>query len=205
MAIQNGIALIIHGYGLYQSDWQTVMWGDLEQGLLGRVPMGLLIAYKRRPDLIIWNTGSTEKDGLREADYIFKYTLEHLKDLPSQFVEFQDVDTVDIARNLLSVSTIEDQSMRTSQALEFAIPYLTKDGSPLYEEVVHVSSKNHVLRVLRDAIDLWWEQRGLKIITSAYPAETGYSRGTAGEVQITELIPERGAHYNVERFVGLLS
>ena len=181
-------ALIIHGYGLNESDWHRVVWGNTEHGLLGRAPMGILIAHRRKPELIIWNTGATELEGMFEGKYTLEYALEHVPELQNQFHEFQNIDARELAAYLRLVSIIETKSRRTTESLIEAIPYLTQDGRPRYAEVMQVTSKNHAPRVLRDSIDIWWEQRGLMITTSVYPAQTGYHSGTAGATQITDSI-----------------
>jgi hypothetical protein len=41
------------------------------------------------------------------------------------------------------------------------------------------------------------------MVTSLYPAQTGYAGGTAGEVEIEELVPKKRVPFNVERVAGL--
>lgn len=192
-------ALIVHGYNLNHSDWNEVMWGEIERGLLGRVPMSMLVCHRRRPDLIIWNTGASERDGVREADYIYAWALNNVNKMPSQFVEFKNIDVQALANHVRRVSVTEVESTRTREALLHAIPHLTNGGTLLYDEVIQVTSKNHAGRVLRDSIALWWEEKGLMIPTAVYAAHTGYAGGTASEVTIVELTPEKRSAYDAER------
>jgi hypothetical protein len=200
-----GTALIIHGYNLHQSDWYEVMWGDPVRGLLGRAPMGVLLAYYHEPGLIVWNTGASEKDGVREGKYILHYTLSHLHELPNQFPAFFDsVDIEQLRSNIVGLSVTETESMSTSEALANALSLvLTPEGEPLCSQIMQVSSLNHASRIQRDAERLWWEEKGMHgILIGSYGAHTGYGGGTASEVQIQELVPEKRPQYDAERIAG---
>ena len=197
-------ALIVHGYGLGQSDWEYTMWGDVGRGLLGRIPTALLLIDRRHPDLIIWNTGSTEKDGMREGDYILQHTLTNLGKLPFLHKELQRIDPLWLKDDIRKVSITETYSKRTSESLEIALPLLIKRGKPIFDEVMQVTSKNHASRVLRDSLSIWWEKHQAMIMTSIYPAQTGYAGGTAGEVQITELVSDKRVPFDTERVAALI-
>ncbi len=121
-------ALIIHGYAVQHADWDTVMWGDLEGGLLGRASMGMWVAWRRRPDLILWNTGAPGKDGLLEDEYTFRYTLDHIDELPKAFVQFRGVDTASLADHVRRVSVLDRECMRTSELLVTAAKHFVADS-----------------------------------------------------------------------------
>ena len=114
-------------------------------------------------------------------------------------MQFRGVDTASLADHVRRVSVLDRECMRTSESLVTAAKHFVADGRLLYDEVMHVTSKNHIARVLRDATAIWWEKMGLAVFTSGYPAQTGYAGGLAGEMSITELTPRRQAAREAER------
>jgi len=76
-------AVLIHGCHL-QADlngksWQTIAFGgtDGAVSLDGRVVMGIKTALDYGVDLIIFSTGASEIDGIKEGDYTRAYAFSH--------------------------------------------------------------------------------------------------------------------------------
>ncbi len=197
-------ALIVHGYSIAHTDREYVMRGA--ESLMGRIPTALWLVQRRRPGLIIWNTGASETvEGVLEADYWLEIALSRVGELYKQFPQyFESFEVEEMIKFVAEQSVTETVSKRTSEALVEALPLLGhKDSTSPIREVLHVSSANHASRVSRDVSDIWRERNGYKIPFGVYPAHTSYSGGTAGEVQIVELVPEKRVTHNVERLAGL--
>lgn len=74
-------AVLIHGNHLQAEGWEQVVWGNLGDNLLGRVPQGVLVASATKAELIYWGTGASEKDGRKESEVTFDLALEQHLDL----------------------------------------------------------------------------------------------------------------------------
>lgn len=195
-------ALIVHGYHLHREDWEHVVWGHPRSQSLGRIPAALLVAYQRRPSLIIWNTGASQKDGVKEGSYMLETAVKLIKSnkLAHYFPQFDGIDRSEFVDYITQISLAEVDSMNTSEALANAVQFLVdSDGkTPMFDEVINVSSGNHVPRILRDCMIMWNEKRGLLLRPSGYPADTNYAGGKVSDVGIKELSDEVTAAYQEE-------
>jgi hypothetical protein len=139
-------AILVHGYHLQAIGWQRVVWGNPKKGVLGRVPKAIVEALKNDASLIVFSTGASVRDGLKEGAYTYRYTLEHLDELVAVTEEW-------LAPRFLR-SFLEDQheleltSTNTKTEViasgRLALKHHTK-------RLVLVSSPNHVQRCLKEA------------------------------------------------------
>lgn len=197
-------ALIVHGYNLYHSDWEHVMWGDMDQGLWGRIPLAIHLIVHYVPSIIVWTSGSSEKDGVIESEYIFQNMLDRFeyffKQTSNQIKNSQKHES--IIEHVLRVSVRDTESMNTRESIVKALDWFLDDNNrPIIDQVMQVSSANHIARVLRHSSHEWNEERRLGLIIAGFPALTSYGGGSAEEVEIVEL--SEGWQYNVERISGL--
>jgi hypothetical protein len=51
------------------------MWGSTEQQLLGRLPHAIRLAMAEQPEIVVFGTGSSERNGLLEGDYIVQHLM----------------------------------------------------------------------------------------------------------------------------------
>jgi hypothetical protein len=65
-------AILIHGCHLQAEEWENIVWRNPRVGILGRIPRGIQLAIQEKADLIFWGTGASEKDGLKEAEDVFR-------------------------------------------------------------------------------------------------------------------------------------
>ena len=54
-----------------------VMWGSAEQQLLGRLPHAMHLAMAEQPAVVVFGTGSSERDGVLEGDYIVQHLMRY--------------------------------------------------------------------------------------------------------------------------------
>jgi hypothetical protein len=80
-------AVLIHGCHLQADfegrDWEDIVWGSSggAPSLYGRATMGLHVALRENAGLVIFSTGASERDGVREGEYTFQQALKRHRDL----------------------------------------------------------------------------------------------------------------------------
>jgi hypothetical protein len=74
-------AVLIHGLHLQTDDWENVVWGDPLKGAWGSIPRGVEAAWNIQAKRIVWGTGASEKEGVKEAEYMYRFALNHVGDL----------------------------------------------------------------------------------------------------------------------------
>lgn len=74
-------ATLIHGCHLEAEGWESVVWGSPSEGLWGSIPRGVQLSYDENVSLIFWGTGASEKDGVKESEYMFKLAISRLSEL----------------------------------------------------------------------------------------------------------------------------
>ena len=144
------------GYNVHADDWQKVVWGDQKKQLLGRAPYALWVSLKEKePPLFLWNTGASQKNGLKEASYTRNYVLEHMLELPKQFPTFfagTEKKLLSLKKHLQKHNTLllEEISYNTRESM-FAMGIMLNHIVGL-EEVIIISSDNHTPRCMRDGL-----------------------------------------------------
>jgi hypothetical protein len=93
-------AILIHGEHVQAHDWEHIVWGNPTQGVYGKVPKGLIEGLRWDADLLIFGTGASEKDGLKEGAFTLAYTQEHIGEIP----EFKEMG-IDVARKIVFCGT----------------------------------------------------------------------------------------------------
>ncbi|OHA83038.1 MAG: hypothetical protein A2408_02550 [Candidatus Yonathbacteria bacterium RIFOXYC1_FULL_52_10] len=81
------IGILVHGRHLQAVGWPKLAWGEPEKGNLGSLPLMVYTALTEGLEniaVVVFGTGASEKDGLKEAEYTKKYLVDHMNDL-SQF------------------------------------------------------------------------------------------------------------------------
>lgn len=76
--------ILVHGRHLQAEGWEKLVWGVPGEGKLGSLPMMVLIALTvgiENIGAIVFGTGASEKDGLKEAEYTKRYILENMAKL----------------------------------------------------------------------------------------------------------------------------
>ncbi len=74
-------AVLIHGCHLEAEGWESIVWGSPSEGLWGSIPRGVQLAYNENVSLIFLGTGASEKEGVKESEYMFQFALSHLSEL----------------------------------------------------------------------------------------------------------------------------
>jgi hypothetical protein len=194
--------ILIHGCNLNAENWRTIAWGNAPDHM-GRVPQGLLAAWEFQASVIVMGTGASRKkytfpdsprsgEVLVEADYTFEFLKTHLDDLP-RFAAFQkslaqapEFTWEDRKAWFLERIRLEATSSNTVTELLEAGKIFATAGM---ERVVLVSSPTHLIRVVRDAAQLFYEDEQFLSFREhllAMPSATSYEGSSAGDVVVVE-------------------
>jgi len=160
--------ILVHGCNLNIENWRHVAWGD-PPNQLGRIPQGVMIAHQMDAELLVFGTGASEKEfrlgqsgtavrKLVESEYSMEYLRQYFDSL-RQFEEIQrrvpqsaDAESWGAWRDeLLSRVVLDTESQNTMGEIASAFELFQTRG---IERVVLVSSPSHIVRCLRDAMDL---------------------------------------------------
>lgn len=177
-------AILIHGCHLQAKEWEHIIWGRPQEGILGRVPRGIQLAIFDHIPLIFWGTGASEKDGVKEAQYTFDYAVAHGPELP----EFIGWDRYEVEGFLRSVSHIDIDTQNTLEEIKRAGEVCRERG---ITRMILVSSPTHISRCLLEAEKLRsvGKLQGVEVFATA--SDTCYADSTPGNVLIVEP-PHRG-------------
>ncbi len=142
----------------------------------GRIHTTLALAYEFDAVAILWSTGATWlPDGTSEARYMFNQAR-------SMYPERS------IGRGgtwLRDISWFDEESLNTAHTMSVARRLMFEHYPKERVMLHHVSSDNHMPRVIRDATKVFGDMPG--VILSGVPAQTSYGRKTPADVVIYEL------------------
>jgi hypothetical protein len=177
-------AILIHGCHVDATNWENIMWGDPARGVFGRVPRALQLLNTEHASLLCWGTGASERDGVKEAQYIFDYTVKRVHALP----QFNGKAASEVVAYLLDISHIDVESQNTSQEVEAAARACK---AAQVERLILVSSPTHISRCLLEAEKLRavGGLRGIEVFATS--SDTCYADSTVADVLIVEP-PHRG-------------
>ena len=180
--------LLCHGRHVLAKNWELHQWGDKEKGLLGQVMKTILIAHQENPEVIIFGTGASEKERLKESGYTIKYMFEHFEDLYS-LPQFQGVNIGQLKAFMKSKSIAEKKSQNTYEEIKKALEIFSYHG---IEKIIWVSNPDHIPRCMQLAHQVHYETNS-KILLNFFAAQSdiGYNGTPSITSKIVEM-PHRG-------------
>ncbi len=140
--------ILCHGRYLQAINWELHQFGHPEVGL-GQILKTCLLANQKSPEVIVFGTGASEKDGIKEADYTIRYMLEHFDALKS-FPQFAGLDIQNLREYMVSHSVSETKSQNTKEEIARASEIFANRG---IEEAILVSNPDHIPRCFQLAHD----------------------------------------------------
>ena len=177
------VAILIHGCHLQADGWETIVWGNPRKGIYGRAAKGLVQADLHNADLIIWGTGGSQKDGMKESQYTFHYAVSHAQDLPT----YRGFDVYQIEAMLKARSHLDLETQNTTEEIMAALLECHKRG---IMELILVSSPTHIARCLQEATKVLAETPSQTLVY-ATASDTCFAGSIPGDVVIVEP-PHRG-------------
>ena len=147
-------AVLIHGShmqaNLRGQDWEQINCGyeDGKPTLKGRLLMGIRVAREFDAELILYGTGSSERDGVIEAQYSLNKTLE-LEDVLTELLHLSEEERTSFKQWLLARAELDLKSQTTIEECRNNIDTCIEKG---LERLVLVSSPWHIERCLAEAL-----------------------------------------------------
>lgn len=155
--MKDRVAVLIHGCHLQAlligeagvERWEDIVWGiDDTTGnlsLRGRATMGIKIAFDNAADLVIFSTGASEREGVKEGQYTYNWALENLERLAR---------VLDVGENLLGAylpkfGEVDDESQNTREECNRNFRLCADRG---IDRVILVSSPWHIQRCHTEAL-----------------------------------------------------
>jgi len=183
----SGTGILVHGCHLSADGWEHIVWGRPPHEL-GRLPHAVLLAWEEKASVVIFGTGASEKDGLKESEYTLKYLWDHWDAL----AEFEPLHRVplDQAEALMRrISVLDTVTQNTDQE---ALEGLKVMSSKKCHHAIFVSSPTHLPRCLTCACKAIEKDASLfEGPIYASPSDTCYEGAHAGDVVVVEP-PHRG-------------
>lgn len=146
-------AVLIHGYHLdskLQVGDRTYDWYDLAIGsdpsMQGRASHGVRVAYRERADAVIFSTGASEKDGLKEAAYTYREVRAVAQEIGAPL----GLSGKELQSWLQARVHLDIESQTTSEELTRNLGWCRDNR---ISRVILVTSRFHVPRALANAND----------------------------------------------------
>jgi hypothetical protein len=174
--------VLVHGFHLHAEAWEDVVWGDPQGGVFGRASRGILEALACDATAIMFGTGTSEKDAVKEGDYTYRYAREHIGDLE----QFAGKTADELRVWLASRAYLELRSQDTREEIEAALRYAQETGM---QQLILVSSPTHIMRCQQLALSLLsnnQDARGLRQHLYAVSSDVPYAGTTVDDVCIIE-------------------
>lgn len=144
------IGILVHGRHVEAVGWQNLVWGEPPYKL-GTLPMMVLIALNAgigNVAGIVFGTGASEKDGLKEAEYTKRFLLDHVGqlgefELIKKHPGFQSSHDMVLLKELFGKIICETASKNTDQEVANAANFFFTLG---VTEVKQVTCGSHASR-----------------------------------------------------------
>ena len=185
------VLILIHGCHLKTEGWESIMWGDPLNGVLGRIPKALEIVREYDNPLLSWGSGgSCDEDGLKEAEVSFKHALERYKEI----LQLSHMHPLEVKDYLESIAHMNLTQTTTTQEVVAASELCVADE---IKRLILVSSPTHVARCHQEALKLKNEGLLPGVSISAEASDVSYTGYGPQDVVIVEP-PHRGDMPQIE-------
>ncbi|MFA5853860.1 MAG: ElyC/SanA/YdcF family protein [Patescibacteria group bacterium] len=146
-------AVLIHGFHLQSAmtsngrvyDWRDLAIGRIEDGHLnGRATYGVGLAFKECADTIIFSTGASERDGLKEAQYTHREIVRESERISRAL----GVTSDHFQEWLLTRVRLDIESQTTAEELRRNLTWCAEHD---HHRVFLITSRFHAPRALANA------------------------------------------------------
>ena len=144
METRTRTGIICHGRHLFAKNWKAHQFGNPRLGL-GQIAKTCKIAHNEKPAMIIFGTGASEKDGVKEGAYTMNYMLNHFNELES-FPQFKGINLNALGGSMALSSFPETDSKNSYEEITNAAGKFKEQG---IERVILVSNPDHMPRCLQ--------------------------------------------------------
>ena len=154
--------VLVHGYNVNSENWQEVVWWKNPK-LIGRLPQAAKVIAQMEPELVIFGTGASEKDGKIEAEIMRDYLLEYFTEL-AILPDFLGVNIEKLRERIAKISRLEIKSKNTFEEIEYASRMFKEAGIEVFGSV---SSPDHA-RCAAYADQIFTEDKELTVFKGNY-------------------------------------
>ncbi len=180
-------SVLIHGCHLEAEGWESVVWGSPSNGILGSIPRGVELAYTEDASLIFWGTGASQKDGVKESEYMFQLALSRL----SELADICGCSPEELKVFLEQRSFLDKATQNTAEELRayFDMCLLKEVTNPIITAVA-----SHASRSIKVGLALILKEEKYRIFRHRVfwaPADTCFDGATLDDVVVVEP-PHRG-------------
>lgn len=172
--------VLIHGCHVDAVKWENIIWGDPQNGILGRVAKGFKLAIEIDADLIFIGTGASERNGIKECVHMYTYGIDRINELHLSRWYNEGWMNERLVLDSCSQNTREEVLAASEVCKAYDI-----------DQLILVSSPTHIARCLQVAMTLKSEGFLEGIEISATPSDTCFANSKPSDVVIIEP-PHRG-------------
>ena len=179
--------ILVHGCHLSADGWEHIVWGR-PPNELGRLPHAVLLAVEEQAAVMVFGTGASERDGLKESEYTLQYLWDHWAGL-LEFEPLQWVSLVQAEALIRRIAVVDAVTQNTGEEVRRGLAVMKERHC--YSAVL-VSSPTHLPRCLACACAIVEQEPGLfEGPVYASPSDTCYDGFDAADVVVVEP-PHRG-------------
>ena len=184
--------ILCHGRHLQAKNWNLHQWGDIDRNVLGQILKTMQLTHYENPSIIIFGTGSSGQDGLKESEYTIRYMFNHFYEA-NKFSQFNDIKLDELYDTMKRISIAEKESQNTKEELENAGKIFLSQG---VERIILVSNPDHISRCMQLAHTIYQDQKfsSFKEILGT-SSDIGYKGTSEVTSRIIEM-PHRGDDKN---------
>ena len=155
-----GIGILVHGMNLTNvkgEDWEKLVFGEPPNklGIMPTTVLELLNAFIRGDDVkaVVFGSGGSQKDGIKESEYTKRFLLEHIKEL-GEFLAigthpgFKSPEGQRFLKKHLAEIICDTSSQNTLQEVENAAAIFAKHW---IESIIQISCGSHLPPLCRDS------------------------------------------------------
>jgi len=147
------IGILVHGRHLQAKNWADLEWGipPTKMGVLPTMARLILKIGIEKIGLIVFGTGASEKDGLKEAEYTKRYFLNKLIYLLEFdfFINHPEWNYIALSDYFLNMIRPEIQSQNTLEEIRNAARLFAEAN---IKYVLQISCGSHISRCIRDRL-----------------------------------------------------
>jgi len=151
----NEFVVLCHGAHLNANNWYELVMGDIDQDIIGRAPRAIEVALVHGASAIIWATGASEKDGVKEAVYTYDCVMQELASihlyLVRTHVSLSGMSLSELRARINVLSVFDEVTQNTTEEVAYAATVAKAYGCPV---VVQVSSPTHIQRCYAESVKL---------------------------------------------------
>jgi len=171
--------LLILSYNCNEPNWEQTVWGT-SPDRPGRLVRAAAVLLQKDVDIAVISGGMGVKNGIGEAKWMKNRLYDGVEELKefTIYPVFQEFTPEQVKDRLDKVLVLEEKAKNTTENLQNTGIMFEEAG---VDEVIIITSPDHICRGLRDALQFWGKN---------YPRLATNLYGTASATFYSERMPE---------------